>query len=310
MTTIVLVTFNRLEKLKKAVKCYDKQTVTPECIIVVDNNSTDGTKEWLKLWLKEKCSYNKEVITSPENIGGSGGFHLGQKRAIEIGSDWVFIADDDAYPCETMIEIFTRYLLNHDSGNVAAACAKVLNPCSNIVCSHRGYLKKYGRFNVGRTNSTEEDYRKEEFEIDLLSYVGSFINVRALKEVGLVNKNYFIYHDDTEHSLRLKRWGRIICLPELEIVHDGDATLKKNNYLKRVDWKDYYDWRNELHCLKKHAGLAGWNYIRHFFIRVYIRHEFHGLESKVRKASLWDAIFNRLGKHKTYKPGWSAKVEI
>jgi GT2 family glycosyltransferase len=39
---VVLVTFNRLEKLKIALGSYDKQTVKPKYILVVDNKSTDG----------------------------------------------------------------------------------------------------------------------------------------------------------------------------------------------------------------------------------------------------------------------------
>ncbi len=50
----VIVTFNRLEKLKKALASYEKQTLLPEYIIVVDNASNDGTKEYLEEWKKEK----------------------------------------------------------------------------------------------------------------------------------------------------------------------------------------------------------------------------------------------------------------
>ena len=44
----VIVTFNRLEKLKKALESYEKQTLLPKYIIVVDNASNDGTVEILK----------------------------------------------------------------------------------------------------------------------------------------------------------------------------------------------------------------------------------------------------------------------
>ena len=41
---VVLVTYNRLEKLKIALKSYEEQTVLPKYILVVNNNSNDGTK--------------------------------------------------------------------------------------------------------------------------------------------------------------------------------------------------------------------------------------------------------------------------
>ena len=57
----VVVTFNRLEKLKKALESYEKQTLLPEYIIVVDNASKDGTKEYLERWKKGNSEYEKIV---------------------------------------------------------------------------------------------------------------------------------------------------------------------------------------------------------------------------------------------------------
>ena len=43
----IIVTYNRLETLKTALAHILAQTVPPAAIIVVDNSSTDGTKEYL-----------------------------------------------------------------------------------------------------------------------------------------------------------------------------------------------------------------------------------------------------------------------
>ena len=73
--SIVLVTFNRLNDLKKTLKAWSQQTLTPARLIVVDNKSTDGTDEFLRCWLKEDTPFEKEVLFPPENIGGSGVFY-------------------------------------------------------------------------------------------------------------------------------------------------------------------------------------------------------------------------------------------
>ena len=54
---VVLVTFNRLEELKKAIPCYEEQTLKPKYIIVVNNCSTDGTDEYLADWIGEARPY-------------------------------------------------------------------------------------------------------------------------------------------------------------------------------------------------------------------------------------------------------------
>ena len=39
---VVLVTFNRLDKLKQAVEYYEQQTYPIQEVVIVDNHSTDG----------------------------------------------------------------------------------------------------------------------------------------------------------------------------------------------------------------------------------------------------------------------------
>ena len=81
---VVLVTYNRLEKLKIALKSYEEQTVLPKYILVVNNNSNDGTKEYLENWAKDNSKIEKIVVNLDKNTGGSGGFYEGLKNSLEL----------------------------------------------------------------------------------------------------------------------------------------------------------------------------------------------------------------------------------
>lgn len=63
----VVVTFNRITLLQKCIKALYNQTKKLDAIIVINNNSTDGTKEWLD-------KQNNIIVIHQENVGGSGGF--------------------------------------------------------------------------------------------------------------------------------------------------------------------------------------------------------------------------------------------
>ena len=67
-------------------------------MVIVDNASTDGTAGWLEHWRNDKHEFQVEIIRSNKNLGGSGGFYLGEERAMQLPVDWIMIADDDAYP--------------------------------------------------------------------------------------------------------------------------------------------------------------------------------------------------------------------
>lgn len=47
---VVIVTFNRIEKLRKTLKAYAEQTIKAKYIIVVNNASSDGTSKFLSEW--------------------------------------------------------------------------------------------------------------------------------------------------------------------------------------------------------------------------------------------------------------------
>ena len=298
----VVVTFNRLAKLKTTLSHYDQQTSEVNHIIVVDNCSTDGTRDFLRVWEKEKS--NREVIYMEENLGGSGGFHDGCKRALELNPDWVFVADDDAYLDASAMLLFRHYVENNDVSNVSAICGSVLLTNGSHALRHRRMeLVRHG-FKPVSIPSTEEDYNKTSFEINTFSYVGTFMKSSSLHKVGLCNRDFFIYYDDSEHAMRLRKDGKIICVPDIKITHD-DGFTKDSRPNEAISWRDYYAFRNNLYALFHHHLFAGvYMVLTYFYVNYLCRNNKSKSEKKLLTAAVIDAIFVRLGKHKVYRPGF------
>ena len=59
---VVIVTFNRVEKLKTALLAFDMQSIPPAYVVVVDNASSDETPVYLSKWENDKKKYMKRVI--------------------------------------------------------------------------------------------------------------------------------------------------------------------------------------------------------------------------------------------------------
>ena len=91
--TAVVVTFNRVEHVKKSIEQMLNLDYPPHEIVVVNNASTDNTQAVLS----ELCLHNPNiaVTTTIKNIGGAGGFAVGMKVAYDRGADFVWIMDDD-----------------------------------------------------------------------------------------------------------------------------------------------------------------------------------------------------------------------
>ena len=92
MLTAVVVTYNRKEELCKNLDMLYLQTIHLDKIIVVDNCSTDGTKEYLqkKGYLEQD---NFIYHCTEENIGGAGGFYTGIQRAYNEKADWIIFGN-------------------------------------------------------------------------------------------------------------------------------------------------------------------------------------------------------------------------
>ena len=83
---VIIPTFNRKETLKRAIQSVVMQSYTPYEIIVIDDGSDDGTKEWLK------DNYPNVKYIYQMNSGVSSARNKGIKFA---RGDWIALLDSD-----------------------------------------------------------------------------------------------------------------------------------------------------------------------------------------------------------------------
>lgn len=304
---VVIVTYNRLDKLKIALGSYEKQTVKPKYILVVNNNSNDGTREYLEEWKNNTSEIEKIIVNLDKNTGGSGGFYEGLKNSLELDSEWVWVADDDAYPQENAFEIAQKYAEQHKEDNLSAICGAVLkSDGTTIDCSHRRtiYTSLFNR--ISQPYSKASDYEKQEFEINGFSYVGTMINKEKLKQTELTKKDYFIYYDDTEHSYRLSKLGKIVCIPSMQVIHDAPHSEMS----EIVKWKLYYLVRNTLDFVKcnfheKYFKEQCLEVPFKFKVAVFLFGKDKKYGYQMINEAVKDAKVGKTGLHEVFKPGWN-----
>jgi GT2 family glycosyltransferase len=248
--TVVIVTYNRLEMLKKAISCYERQTLMPKSIIVINNASTDGTKEFLDEWSSDTSPIaNKVVIHSEVNTGGTGGFFSGINEALNQPNEWIWVSDDDAFPHMDALENLEMFYnqVEHKE-DVVALCSQIINN-GNCDIVHRRYIKpsKLKFMSVPVPTSMYENCNGG-FPIDLFTFVGTMIRKDAVEKVGLPIKEFFIYFDDIEYSYRLRKEGKMYCVPSSIVQHDQKKQLDKSTQ----NWRLYYQARNRMYFMRKY----------------------------------------------------------
>ena len=117
----VIVTYNRLSLLKECISALKNQTYKINKIYIINNNSTDGTSDYLQELIADSQFV---IINLPQNIGGAGGFSEGIKRVVLDGCDWAWIMDDDTIPMNNALEELVKGTTV--AKNVGYVCSRVV----------------------------------------------------------------------------------------------------------------------------------------------------------------------------------------
>lgn len=188
-----IVTYNRRELLLRNIRSIDSQTVLPD-ILVLDNASTDHTREYLEengYFLAERHRY----LRSSLNTGGSGGFYQACSWALQNQYDYVWLMDDDGY---CMNDSTLSSLLQHIDQVPAVLNSVVLRDPQHLT------------FQINGMNLLADLSRHADHGCILNAanpYNGTLIPAEILKAAGLPKKEFFIYGDETEYIHRIEQSG-------------------------------------------------------------------------------------------------------
>ena len=105
--------------LQKCLDCLLRQEGASCDILVIDNDSTDGTGAFVAA---EYALPQVHYFNTGENFGGAGGFHLGLYWAVISGYEYVWLMDDDALPEPTaLVELLQAGSMLGDWGFLSSA---------------------------------------------------------------------------------------------------------------------------------------------------------------------------------------------
>lgn len=226
----LIVTYNRKQLLADCITALRNQTRKPNAILVVNNNSTDGTEEWLK-------TQNDITVLSQSNNGSAGGFNAGLKWAYKNGYSWVWCMDDDGYPKEDALENILKY----DDGSL-----KLLNCAVLDKEDKSSFVWKTGIYtNINQVKENCIDGICHPFN-------GTLIHRRIIERVGLPKTNFFLWGDETEYFYRILKTNKIPACTIANSVHYHPRTCfsVKKDWAFLTNWKMYFYVRNRFPVLQ------------------------------------------------------------
>lgn len=238
----IIVTRNRLALLQECLAAVRAQERAADEIIVIDNASDDGTREWLE-------SQDGLTVIRQGNLGGAGGFWRGIKEGYARGHDWFWCMDDDTIA---------------EPGTLERLCAS--RPFGEENTGYLGSMVHWTDGTPHRMNmwlslprglSYHDWYGRVLPDRCIVSETSSFVSIliarRAVEKVGLPLKEMFIWSDDSEYTYRISEHFRNYHVLDSIAVHKT-ASNKHGTLalaLPSEHFKLKHGLRNEVYARRK-----------------------------------------------------------
>ena len=241
----IVVTYNRKELLRECIEALLNQSYNNCHVLVVDNASTDGTKEYINDYIKNKKIY---YYNTGKNIGGAGGFNYGIKKACELECDYLWLMDDD---CIVKKDSLNNLIAanNKLNGNYGFLSSKVLWK-DNTIC----------KMNVPKVNlyKKNSDWETSLVKIEMATFVSFFVKSSIVHEIGLPITDFFIWADDLEYTRRISKKYKCYLVNDSVVVHKSKNNIGSNIAIdEECNLKRYeYSYRNETYLYREY-GLKG-----------------------------------------------------
>ena len=239
----VIVAYNRPQSLCTLIASLVGQSYPVNRIVIVDNSTNNEVKDAIgilpgsakALRPGEKVPDKITYIKMTENVGSAGGFYHAIKEAYQDCTHvWIFDDDMD---------------VRHDSLENLLTVLPQLNADGKL-----GALRCWYHGNKETKPAA----------IDSFAWRGTLISSNVIRQVGLPDPGYFLYGEDVDYSLRIRKAGySMYYVPQSIMWVNSSPTKVTGRFFGREvkfhqsPYRLYYAVRNELYLYSKFHDARG-----------------------------------------------------
>ena len=221
LVSVIVLNWNGQALLGECLESLREQTYSNFEVLVVDNGSTDGSQEYVRLHFPDVC-----LIELPENIGFCGGNNAGYRYA---SGDYIALLNNDTRVVpewlESLVDALTRYpdvgmaaskMVFYDRSDLIDTAGDLFFTCG--IGRKRGHL-----FDDG------EAYNKEVFVFGACAGAALYRRT-VLDQIGFLDNDFFAYDEDIDLSFRSQLSGwKCVYVPRAKVLHHVSATASKTS---------------------------------------------------------------------------------
>lgn len=286
---IVTVLYNSEPVLEDFFRTLNEQTYKDFILYLVDNASKDDSVSKGQKYVKS-VSFECKWLLQKENLGVAEGNNIGIKAALEDKCDYVLLSNNDIVLQPDTIEKLLAGML---SMKATMAVPKIYywdNP-KKIWMAGGGF--QWLQFSTYHRGENEDDKGQYDESV-LIGYAPTcfmLIESSVFSRVGFMDKNYFVYYDDTDFVWRATKIGteKLVYIPKSVLWHKVSSCTGGS----MSNFSLYYSRRNHVYFSMKYCHR-----VHLMLLILYLMAHFLMINTLIYSAGQNRLIL------KSYKDGW------
>jgi len=244
---IVTVTFNSEKVLRPFLRCCLAQRHADCRLLVVDNASSDGTRQIIS----EFNERDFDVILNDANVGFAAASNQGIRHFLRLGFERILLLNNDTEFGPTLVADLDRLLAAHQGRVITPRITFHDRPDLNWYCGGRLVLL---RGVTGFHDRYRMPNRPEACEVRAVEYAPAcclMVDRSVFEEIGVFDERYFVYWEDVDFCMRLKRARvPILYAPGIVVAHKASSLTGGAT----SDFSIFQYHHNQVYFVRKHFG--------------------------------------------------------
>lgn len=218
----------------------------PGEIVIVDNDSQDGSFEEMTAHVAAEGWDNTRVVQSGCNGGYGAGNNVGIRAGLSGGNrpDYVYILNSDAFPKKDAIRVLYKHLETTPTTGFAGSFIEGEDEVQHTTTFRfPSILGEFeGAIRLGPVSRLLSSFRvprelHETAKVDWLAGASVMMRQDVLDEIGLFDETFFLYFEETDLCRRATTAGyQIMFLADSVVTHIGSVSTGMKEWQRVPDY--------------------------------------------------------------------------
>lgn len=241
---VIIISFNGMQWIERCLR-----SCAPYAVIVIDNNSSDGTQAFITANFP-----NVNLIENNKNTGFGNANNVGVKKALKNNCDFVFLLNQDAYLFPDTISTLLKFQKDNQEYGIVSPL-HLDGSGQRFDENFSNHINASG-FEISAVEEIE-NISDTHIVVPFVNAAGWLLSKDAIQKVGLFDPLFFMYGEDDNMCQRMRYHGyQIAVVPAAKMIHDRSSKEEK----VIVPFSQAYFNEARILYLRKFADITNCNY--------------------------------------------------